>query len=92
MQKYGDAFSKSSSINTLNSMHAGLQDSVREVVMCHGVLQNEIGSISDNIYLTIYSESKGALTWGERFSFGNGGREDTGYVIMFPVRIFGMGL
>ena len=79
-------------INTLKSMHAGLQDTVREVAMCHGVLQNEIGSISDNIYLTIYSESKGALTWGERFSSRNGGREDTGYVTMFLVRILGMGL
>ena len=58
----------------------------------YGVLQNRIGSISDKIYLTIFAEIEGAFTWGERFSFGNGGREDTGYVTMFPVRILGMGL
>ena len=33
-----------------------------------------------------------ALTWGERFSFGNGGRDVTGYITIFPVRILGMSL
>ena len=56
------------------------------------LLRNEIGSISDKIYRTIFAESKDALTWGEQFSFGNEGREDTGYVTIFPVRILGMGL
>ena len=70
-------------INTLKSIHAGLQRSVREVAIDHDVLRNEISNISDKIYLTIFAESKGALTWGERFSFGNGGREDTGYCV-FP--------
>ena len=56
------------------------------------LLRNEIGSISDKIHRTIFAESNGALTWGGQFSFGNGGREDTGYVTMFPVRILGMGL
>ena len=55
------------------------------------MLQNRIG-ISDTIYLTIFAESKGALTWGERFSFVNGGREDTEHVTMFPIRILCMGL
>ena len=73
-------------------MYDGLQDSGREVAINYDVLQNRIGSIRDNIYLTIYAESKGALTWSGRLSFGNGGREDTGYVTMFPVRILGRGL
>ena len=67
-------------INTLKSLHDGLQDSVREMAINYDVLRNRIGSISDKIYLTIFAESKGALTWVERFSFGNVGREDTGYV------------
>ena len=79
-------------INTLKRMYDGLQDSGREVAINYDVLRNRIGSISGNIHLTLYAESKGALTWGERFSFGNGGREDTGYFTMFPVRILGMGL
>ena len=53
-------------INTLKSMRAGLQDSVRKVPIGHDVLRNEIGS---KIYLTIFAESKGPLTWGERFFF-----------------------
>ena len=57
----------------------------------HDVLRNEIGSISNKIYLRIFAESKGTLTWGERFSFGNSGREEAGYVTMFPARILGMG-
>ena len=67
-------------INTLKSLHVGLQDSVREMAINYDISRNRIGSISVKIYLTIFAESKGALTWGERFSFGNGGREDTGYV------------
>ena len=74
-------------INTLKSQHAGLQDSIYEVAIGHDVLQN-----CDKICLIIFAESKGALMWGERFSFGNGGREDTGYVTMFLTRIYGMGL
>ena len=73
-------------------MHAGLQRSVRKVAINYDVLQNGIGRFSDKIYLTIFAESKGALMWGEQFSFVNGGREDTGHVTMFPVRILGMGL
>ena len=68
-------------------MHAGLQDSVREVAIGHDILRNEIGSIRDKIYLTIFAESKDALTLGERFFFWNGEREVKGYVTMFPVRI-----
>ena len=79
-------------INTIKSLQSGLQDSVREVAINYDVLRNRICSISDKIYLTLFAESKGALMWGERFSFGNGGREDTGYVTMFPVCILGMGL
>ena len=79
-------------INTIKSLHGGLQDSVREVAINYDVLQNRIGSISDKIYLTLFVESKGAIMCGERFSFGNGRREDTGYVTMFPVCILGMGL
>ena len=78
--------------HTLKSMHAGLQDSVREVAISHDVLRNKIGSISDKMYRTIFAESKGALKLGERFSSGNGGREDSGYVTMFPACILGMGL
>ena len=73
-------------------MYAGLQDSVREVAISHDVLRNEIGSISDKMYRTIFAESKGAPKLGERFSSGNGGREDSGYVTMFPACILGMGL
>ena len=40
----------------------GLQGSVREVAFNHDVLRNEIGSISDKIYVTIFAESNGALT------------------------------
>ena len=44
------------------------------------------------VKLPIFADSKGAITWGERFSFGNGGSEDTGYITMVPVRILGMGM
>ena len=58
----------------------------------HVVLRNEICSISDKIYLTMFATSKGTLTLGERFSIWNGEREDTGYVTTFPARILRMGL
>ena len=51
-----------SQINTLKSMLAGLQDSIREVAIGHDVLRHEIGSINDKIFLTIFAESKSALT------------------------------
>ena len=79
-------------LNQINTIKSGLQDSVREVAINYDVLQNRIGSISDKIYLTFFVESKGAIMCGERFSFGNGRREDTGYVTMFPVCILGVGL
>ena len=43
--------------------------------------------------LTIVAESKGSLTKGEVFSFGNGGKEkDVGYRVMYPMRVLGIGI
>ena len=41
-------------INTLKSLHDGLQDNVRERAINYDILRNRIGSISDKIYLTIW--------------------------------------
>ena len=50
-------------INTLKGQHAGLLDSTHEVAIGHGVLRNEIDSISGKIYLTIFAESKGRVCY-----------------------------
>ena len=65
-----------------------LQDNVREVAITYDVLRNRMGSISDKIYLTIFTESKGALTWGKIFLWEwLERRHRVPYVTMFPVRI-----
>lgn len=58
-------------------------------------LESDISHLKQRIqsFITICAETKGALTYGKIFSFGNGGKEDdVGYVMIRRGYITGIGL
>ena len=77
-------------INTYNDRHKTLQDRVKEMEIKQGLTTSKLEN--QKYFITITAESKGTLTSGEIFSFGNGGKTaDTGYVMMKSGRVIGIG-
>ena len=64
---------------------------VNDIQTLYTLLEMKINN--NKSVLTIVAESKGSLTKGEVFSFGNGGKEkDVGYRVMYPMRVLGIGI
>ena len=78
-------------INAYGDRHKQLQDRVKEMAIEYHITKGKVELMKSTV--TISAESKGALTAGELFSFGNGGRQNgVGYVVMRRGHITGISL
>ena len=78
-------------VNTLKSLHDGLQDSVREMAINYDILRNRIGSISDKIISQYLLKVKALSRGVSDFPLGMVGEKTQG-MLLFTVRILGIGL
>ena len=74
-----------------NSKIVKLEERVKQIAIKQHLSTSKIET--QKSYITVTAESKGPLTSGEIFSFGNAGKSaNTGYVMIKSGRIIGMGL
>ena len=84
-------FGKALDIN-VNSKINSLRDKVTELLVTQKILSQTVQQPAKQTFLiTIVAETRNNLTWGELFSFGNGGKVG-GFVTNVKGKILGMGL
>ena len=79
-------------INTQSTRYNNLQERLRELTITNRLMQNQIDNFGNKQIISIHAESKGNLLKGEYFSYGNGSRENTGYVMTRRGQIIALGL